>query len=157
MASVVPLPFMNPNCMSSVSVCCRILCSKVLYMTSHSIWQQFDPLVRCIIIHCKCIFNKSDICCFREMTSMTVAVTLGCKLASFTVNIYCYIAKVYFVMSIFICAFFSCEWFEWLLYMYFGTVHPYATFHYVWRRGILLYSQTLWEVMQVCCGQLCLR
>ena len=108
MASVVPLP----NCMSSISVCCRILCSKILYMTSHSILQQFDPSVRCIIIHCKCVCNKSDICCFREMTSMNVAVTLGCKLASFTVNIYCYIAKVYFVMSIFICAFFSCEWRE---------------------------------------------
>jgi len=28
MASVVPLPFINPNCISSTSICCRILCSK---------------------------------------------------------------------------------------------------------------------------------
>ena len=26
MASVVPLPFMNQNCMTSILICCRILC-----------------------------------------------------------------------------------------------------------------------------------
>ena len=34
MASVVPLPCMNPNCMSSISICCRILCSKILSTTN---------------------------------------------------------------------------------------------------------------------------
>ena len=36
LASVVPLPFMNPNCMSSILICCRILCSKILSTTSSS-------------------------------------------------------------------------------------------------------------------------
>ena len=35
MASVVPLPFMNPNCMSSILVCCRILCTKNV-LTAHT-------------------------------------------------------------------------------------------------------------------------
>ena len=46
MASVVPLPFINSNCMSSISICCRILCSKVFSTTFIAYSNSFYPCVR---------------------------------------------------------------------------------------------------------------
>ena len=40
------IPFMNPNCMSSISICCHILCSKNPFYDFHSMFRQFDPSVR---------------------------------------------------------------------------------------------------------------
>ena len=44
LASVVPLPFMNPNCMSSILICCRILCSKILSTTFIACSNNLIPL-----------------------------------------------------------------------------------------------------------------
>jgi len=52
LASVVPLPFTNPKCIASISICCRILCFKILSTTfiacsNTKIHTPLDPLSLC--------------------------------------------------------------------------------------------------------------
>jgi len=43
-ASIVPLSFMKPNCMSSVSICCLILCSKTFSTTCGMLQQLYSTV-----------------------------------------------------------------------------------------------------------------